>query len=212
MTQDSESSIEVEIDELVRRLEPPIRQRHEVTFSTLISALMARADRTGDEAEKDRLITHGLAIQQQWLPLGVRDDLLTAWSQALAAGGIKFGRRYNLFVANEIHYKSRDRWNQLWNQHQLLQSHSRRISEWGEVKNSTVKPLLDRAKLDVPGTGQFAPLKDSDYRSLEMIFQRLEQAVRRYHRALLEGLAMQQEWMDEWGYDEPGVEMDHSDS
>lgn len=205
---DSTPTINDEINTLRTRLEAPIRQSHERTFSRLIDALMERARIEGNEVEKDRLISHGLAMRQQWIPLATLDDLLPAWRAALTDDGIKFLRRYNLFVAREIHNLSRKRWALLWNQSSLIMSLHRRIEEWGVVKNEEVTPILNRAKQDDPVTGQFGPLTDDKYWQLDSIYQQLEKNIFKYHAELIRGLRMEGEWMQEYGYEEPGPEMD----
>jgi len=212
MTQDVDSCIEEEISQLRERLLPPIRKTQEACFNRVIDVLMLRARLQGDEAEKDRLITHGLAIQQQWIPLSVRDELLTAWARALDLANKRYVRQYNLLVDHKIHDLSRDRWTQMWDHHQLLERLTRRVREWGAVKNTTMRPILIQAKQDVPDTGQFGPLEESAYAELELIFDRLETAIRRYHKTLLQGMAMQQEWMKEWGFEEPKAGMDLNDA
>jgi len=208
ITPDSDPTINDEINALRARLETPIRKRSEKTFTTLIDTLMERARREENEAEQDRLISHGLAMQQQWMPLAVRDDFLLAWRAALDHPSVKFYRRYNLFAAREIHNVSRERWTLLWDQSSLIMSLHRRIEEWGIVKNEEVTPILNRAKQDDPVTGQFGPLAEDEYRQVDLIYQRLEENIYKFHAALIRGLRMEAEWMNEYGYAEPGAEMD----
>jgi hypothetical protein len=209
-TPDSDPSIDDEIDALRARLEGPIRQLHEKTFSMLIEVLMERARRDGNATEQDRLITHGLAIQQQWLPMAVRDELLVEWQNALAPARLKFLRRYNLFATNEIHLKSHVRWTQLWARYSKLMSLEHRIREWATMKNATVNPILAIAKDDNAKTGQFGPLDEQPYQQLNDIYLHFEKLLREYHTELVCGLNMQERWMDEWGYVEPGTEMDRA--
>lgn len=208
---DSDPSIDDQINAFRARLEEPIRQSHERTFSILIERLMERARREGNAAEQDRLITHGLAIQQQWLPMAVRDELLVEWQNALAPERLKFLRRYNLFAKNDIHLKSHERWTQLWARYSKLMSLEHRIREWATMKNATVNPLLAIAKEDNAKTGQFGPLDEKLYQQLNDIYLHYEKLLREYHTELVCGLNMQGSWMDEWGYLEPGSEMDRAD-
>lgn len=208
---DSDPSIDDEINVLRARLEEPIRHSQEKTFSNLIELLMRRARREGNAAEQDRLITHGLAIQQQWLPMAVRDELLVEWQNALAPERLKFLRRYNLFAKNDIHLKSHVRWTQLWARYSKLMSLEHRIREWATMKNATVNPLLAIAKVDDAKTGQFGPLDEKLYQQLNDIYLHYEKLLREYHAELVCGLNMQGRWMDEWGYVEPGTEMDRAD-
>ena len=132
------------------RLEAPIHKRHDIYFHILIGALVERALKQNNFAELERLAWHKEAIEQQWIPLAVRDDLLPAWKAALADDEVKFLRRYNLFVTRGIHEFAPERWTQLWRHWSKLSILHQRLMNWGDVMKETVTPVVDRARKTIP--------------------------------------------------------------
>ncbi len=178
-------------------------------FYSKLADWMAQRSRQLDEpGEADRLIDNARAMHQQWVPLAVYDELTAAWAREISPLTTQFLRRYNLFVTREMPRRNPARWRQLSRIYQRLAALGPSTTQLAQQKQAVIEPLLATAKEDNPETGQFKQLPEADFNRYLEMYRQLEKSVEQFHVTVLEGLAMQQAWMDEYGYDEPGEEMD----
>jgi hypothetical protein len=173
-----------------------------------LSDLMVQCTGHPEEVgEADRLIDNAVAMRRQWLPMAVYDELTVAWANETETLTRRFLRRYNLFVTNRLAERDPQRWRQMAGVYQRILTQSAMITRLGKRKNAEIGPVLAKAKEDDPEAGQFKHLAAGDFDRSIGIYRELEMNVEQFHVIVLEGLEMQSDWMDEYGYDEPGEEM-----
>ncbi|QDU41276.1 hypothetical protein Mal4_56420 [Maioricimonas rarisocia] len=210
MADQAESRFDTVIDGLLADLEPPIRRRNQAEYARLAADLVERARQTADAAVRERLIQLGESIQSQWLPLAIREDVLQTWYHELEPLRRQFDRQYNLFVARRLNRTLPERWTWLFRQSLRVRFWDKRTQSQAEQMNSRIRPLLQAAHPDRPGKEEFTLLEEDQSQSIESQLDQVADALRRYHCALLEGLEMQQRWLDENPTSEPDASADEA--
>lgn len=208
MTGRSVSQFNRTIDGLLAELEPPIRRRYRATCGRLAADVMKQAKQTADRAVCERLIQIGESIESHWLRLAIREELLQAWYRKLNPHRRKFDLQYELFVARALNRTSPKRWTRLFRQSLRVRFWDKRTRSRAEQMNARIRPLLQSTRPMPSSHEHFSPLTDEQLQFIESALDQVADALRRYHSALLEGLEMQQQWLDEGDKPEPDVTAD----